>query len=129
LDRKYTSVAEQIEYGLDTVDPARRVEVSLKDLLYVHQTLTELISFFHQEERYKSLDDVKRFLGDHNAGMFSHMSESLYHKLRDMLPKDIEEMFDEGRFDNPVPPYYHAADSTAAFDTLEAKSGHEDMGL
>ncbi len=36
---KYTTVEEQIEYGLDSIDPNEKIEMSLKDLMYLHQTI------------------------------------------------------------------------------------------
>jgi hypothetical protein len=34
-DMNYTTIAAQIEFGLDTIDTNRTVEVNLRDLMYV----------------------------------------------------------------------------------------------
>lgn len=36
--KNYKSVEETVEYGLDTIDPDRKIEVSLKDLMFAYQT-------------------------------------------------------------------------------------------
>lgn len=129
MDSKYTGVTEQIEYGLDSVDPDRRMEVNLRDLLYVHKTLAEIVAFFHQPDHLKTLEDVERFMGDWTSGALHNVKESYYHKLQEMLPEDIEEAFQEGLFDNPIPPYYHAVDSASAFASLKSDAGREDTSL
>lgn len=106
--RKYTTVEEQIEYGLETIEPGRQVELSLKDLMYIFQTIGEYISFFHQPLHYKRLEDVNKFLGTVDQGAFSALYKCYYDILRKYIPEDIEEALDDGeRFDNPDPPYYY----------------------
>jgi hypothetical protein len=43
---EYTDVKSQIEYGLEKVDENRKIELSLKDFLYLHNLLAELVRFF-----------------------------------------------------------------------------------
>lgn len=43
---EYTDVESQVEYGLEKIDPNRKIEVSLRDFLYLHNTIAELVSFF-----------------------------------------------------------------------------------
>jgi hypothetical protein len=106
--KKYTTIEEQIEYGLDTIESERQVELSLKDLMYVFQTIGEYIRFFHQPLHYKKLKDVSEFLGTVDKGAFSALHKCYYDILRKYIPEDIEEAFDDGeRFENPNPPYYY----------------------
>ena len=105
--KKYTTVKEQIEYGIETIESDRRIEVSLQDFLIVFQTIGELIRFFHQPLHYEKLDDVINFLGQKDEGAFSALSKCYFEILEKYLPKDINDAFDAGeRFDNPNPPYY-----------------------
>jgi hypothetical protein len=104
---RYTTVEEQVEYGLDTIPEDRMVSVPLRDLMYVFETLGELNRFFHQPLNFQSLADVNEFLGNTNQGAYHLIAECYYRKLRDMLPPDIEAAFDTDRFDNPEPPYYY----------------------
>jgi len=107
--KKYTTIEEQIEYGLDTIDPDRTVEVPLRDYMYVFQTLSELNRFFHQPDHYQTLDDVERFVGNIDSGAFAAIHKCLYKVLPNTLPEDIDRAFGDGdRFDNPDPPYYYA---------------------
>ena len=106
--KKYTTVEEQIEYGLDTISSDRLVEIPLRDLMYVFQTLGEFIRFFHQPLHYQKLEDINKFLGSVEQGAYSALSKSYYEVLRNHIPEDIEEAFDDGeRFENPNPPYYY----------------------
>lgn len=110
--RIYTSVEEQVEYGLDTIPEDRMVSVPLRDLMYVFQTIGEFIRFFHQPLHYHSLDEVKTFLGNSNSGAFHLFKECYYHKMRDMIPPDIDASFDADVFDHPDPPYYYKPDQS-----------------
>ncbi|NQV27002.1 MAG: hypothetical protein HQ518_21845 [Rhodopirellula sp.] len=106
--KEYTTVEEQIEYGLDTIDMERTVEVRLRDLMYVHQTMAELNRFFHQPLHYPDLEEVKRFIGTVDGGAYRAIHRCLYDVMRNMLPKDIDEAFGDGeRFDHPNFPYYY----------------------
>lgn len=107
---EYTDIESQIEYGLEKIDPSRRIEVSLKDFLYLKNTIDEFVRFFHQPIHYKTLEDVEKFLGDKDQGAFHLLCEvrrKFYY--RDVLPKDIQEMIDNSEFENPDYPYYYKA--------------------
>ncbi len=107
MDKRYTSIEEQIEFGLDSVDADRTVEVPLRDLLYVYQTLGEYIRFFHNSSHYPSLEAVQKFLGNRSAGALKPLADCYYSKVRDVIPGDIAEQYDGGTFDNPGSPYYY----------------------
>jgi hypothetical protein len=110
--KKHTTIEEQIEYGLETIESDRKIELILKDLMYVHQTIGEFIRFFHQPLHYQKVDDVKRFLGSFDKGALSALHRCYYSVLRDYIPEDIEKAFEKGeRFDNPDPPYYYKDES------------------
>jgi hypothetical protein len=109
--KNYTSVEAQVEYGLDTIDPDRKIEISLKDLMFAYQTIGLLINFFHQPLHFPTLKSVEKFLGDQDQGAYHLLSEVYYKRLRDIWPEDIQRGFDVSRFDNPNPPYYYKPDS------------------
>ena len=102
-----STIMSQIEHGLDRIDENRKVSVPLKDLLFVHQTLGELIRFFHQPMHYPTLERVEEFIGgaDTNDG-FTAMKRCYYGLLHDCWPPDILEMFDNGDLENPSSPFY-----------------------
>ena len=105
------TITSQIDHGLDRIDVDRTVTVPLKDLLFVHQTIGELVRFFHQPMHYPTLERVEQFLGDadsHDA--FAAMKRCYYDLLRDCWPADVVEMFDDGELDNPSPPFYFTPD-------------------
>ena len=114
MGKQYTSVEEQVEYGLDSVPEERTVEMSMRDLLFVSQTLGLFVNFFHQEQHYPNVEAVRRFLGNREAGAFHVLSESYYKRLRDVWPEDIAAAFAESRFDHPVQPYYYEPTVTEA---------------
>lgn len=105
--KNYTDVESQVEYGLEKINPNRKIEVSLKDFLYLHNTISEFIRFFHQPMHYKNLKDVEKFLGNKDRGGFHLLSEILFKKFnyRDVFPNDIIEMIDNSEFEHPNHPY------------------------
>lgn len=110
--KKYTTIEEQIEYGLETIESERKIELSLQDLIYVFQTIGEYIRFFHQPLHYKKLKDVNEFLGTVDKGALSALNKCYYDILRKYITEDIEEeAFENGeRFEYPNPPYYNKED-------------------
>lgn len=109
MSKEYTENLEQIAtFGFEAIDPDEKVEVNLKDLMYVFSTLQEFERFFHQPLHYQSMEDIVRFLGsanDHAA--FKLLHTSIHEKMRHMLPEHIDEKFDEGKFDSPKLPFYY----------------------
>lgn len=105
----YTDVESQVEYGLEKIDPNRKIEVSLRNFLYMHNTIEEFIRFFHQPMHYKTLEDVEKFLGNKDKGAGHLLWEILHKKFqyRDIFPDDIIEMIDNSEFENPNYPYYY----------------------
>ena len=106
---KHSTPKQRVEYGLDTIPPDRTVTVPLRDLMYVHQTLVEFVQFFHQPQHYPDLQAVEKFLGTRDSGdAFDVLTESVYGRMRAMIPPDIEDAFGEGeRFEHPLPPKYY----------------------
>ncbi len=105
----YTDIESQVEYDLEKIEPNRKIEVSLKDFLYLHNTIAEFIRFFHQPMHYKTLEDIEKFLGKKDRGGFHLLSEIFYKRFnyRDVFPKDIQEMIDNSEFEHPDHPYYY----------------------
>lgn len=109
MSKKYTENLEEIvTYGFDAIDPDEKVEVNLKDLMYVYSTLQEYQRFFHQQLHYQSMKDIDRFLGsiDDQAG-FKLLVTCISEKMRDMFPKHIDEKYDDSVFDCPKLPFYY----------------------
>ena len=78
------TIEERVEFGLDQIDENRKVEIPLRDALYAYKVLSELIAFFHQPDNYRTLDDVKAFLGNKNVGALHVLWEAHYRRLRDI---------------------------------------------
>ena len=78
--------------------------------MFVHQTLGELVRFFHQPMHYPDLSAVHRFMRKSGCGAFDILREAYYRRMHAMLPPDIHEAFAEGeQFDHPLPPRYFKA--------------------
>ncbi|MEY4484999.1 MAG: hypothetical protein RL693_2451 [Verrucomicrobiota bacterium] len=106
--KRYTTVEQQIEFGLDSIDEDETVKISLRDLMYVFQTMGEINRFFHQKMHYTELSDVEKFLGTKKSGAYAAIHHCYYKILRNSLPEHIESAFGEGeRFNHPDPPYYY----------------------
>jgi hypothetical protein len=106
---RYTDVESQVKYGLDKIDSNRKIEVSLKDFLFMHNVIGEFIRFFHQPTHYETLEDVHKFLGNNDNGALHLLCEVFYKKFqyRDVFPEDIKQMVDDSEFQNPNYPYYY----------------------
>lgn len=113
---KHSTPKERVEYGLDSIPADRTVTVSLRDLMYVHQTLAEFVQFFHQPLHYPDFAAVQRFLGTRDSGdAIDVLFESVYKRMYDMIPSDIvEAMGDTHRFEHPLPPSYFDPDDDNA---------------
>ena len=105
----YTDVESQVEYGLEKIDPNRKIEVSLKDFLYLHNVVGEFIRFFHQPLHYETLEYIEKFLGNKEQGGFHLLSEVYYEKFywSNIYPEDVQQMVNNGDFQNPKYPYYY----------------------
>ena len=111
MSNEYTyNLEEIVTYGFEAIDADETVEVNLKDLMYVFSTLQEYQRFFHQPMHYQNLKDIEQFLGsaNNNAGT-KILSTAIHKKMRDMLPKHIDEKYDKGDFDSPKVPFYYDA--------------------
>ncbi|HBN90881.1 hypothetical protein [Rheinheimera aquimaris] len=109
MTKEYTDNLEEIAtFGFEAIDPDEKVEVNLKDLMYVFSTLQEYQRFFHQPLHYKNIKDIERFLGSINehAG-FKLLHTSIHEKMRNMLPAHIDAKYGEGDFDSPKLPFYY----------------------
>lgn len=109
---EHSTVRERVEYGLSTLPAERTVAVSLRDLMFVHQTLAEFVQFFHQPAHYPDLESVEVFLGTRGSdGAIDVLFESVYERMRKLLPQDVHDAFDEGvRFEHPKPPEYYTTE-------------------
>ncbi|MBU6953182.1 hypothetical protein [Hahella sp. HN01] len=109
MNKEYTEDLEEIAtYGFDAIDPDEKVEVNLKDLMYVFSTLQEYLRFFHQPLRYQKTEDIDRFMGSINdKAAFKLLHTSIHEKMRNMFPEHIEEKYGEGEFDSPKLPFYY----------------------
>ena len=109
MTKEYTDNLEEIAtFGFEAIDPDEKVEVNLKDLMYVFSTLQEYQRFFHQPLHYKNIKDIERFLGSINdcAG-FKLLHTAIHEKMRNMLPAHIDAKYGEGDFDSPKLPFYY----------------------
>lgn len=105
---EYTSIEEKIALGLDTIDPDRKIDMPLRDLMYIFKTFSELNRFFHQNRYYQKIQDIERSLGNQKAGAYAAIHRCLYDVLSNALPEDISQSLDEReRIENPNPPYYY----------------------
>jgi hypothetical protein len=101
---RHSEIERRVAYGLDAVDPERKIEVPLRDLLFTYQTIGELIAFFHDSEKYPTVEDVHNFLGERDHGALALLWEIYYRKLYDIWPQDITMGFADSRFDKPMDP-------------------------
>lgn len=106
--KKIATIKEIVEYGLNTIDANKTIEVNLKDIVFVHRVLEEYMRFFHNPDHYPDMNNLKTFLGQQNSGgAFDVLNTAVYRKTSKMIPKDIENDMSDGIFDNPLMPEYY----------------------
>ncbi len=83
--------------------------------MYIHQTLAELVQFFHQPMHYPDIESVNRFIGSRgSSGAMDILFESVYQRMHKMMPPDIHDAFGDGeRFEHPLPPAYYLPDENS----------------
>lgn len=106
-NNKAKEINEQIEFGLENIDDERKIEIKLKDFMYLYKTIEEFRRFFHQPMHYPTIEDVNIYLGNKNYGAFSIINKIYCKTLDQYLPKDIENLMDDNVFKNPKYPYYY----------------------
>jgi hypothetical protein len=104
---KSQEVNEQIEFGLENIDDERVIEMKLKDFIHLYKAIEEFRRFFHQRMHYPTIEDVNIYIGNKNFGAFSVLNKMYCKVLDQYLPKDIEELIDDNKFQNPKYPYYY----------------------
>lgn len=104
---QYTSIRDQVEYGLDTIERGRETKVSLRALLYVYKSLQEFERFFRASTFPRSLRCVERFILQPN-GADDLITVVYYGLLDNALPEDINKAFDGTRFEHPNHPFFFA---------------------
>lgn len=82
-------IENQVLCGLNSINKNLTVEVNLKQLLLVYKTMEELISFFHQPDCYPTINDVQKYMGNKESGMYSILSRIYYQEFDKMLPDDV----------------------------------------
>lgn len=105
---KSKEINQQIEFGLDSIDSEKTVEIKLKDLMLIYKTFEELNRFFHQPMHYSTIEDLENFIGNKEFGAYSIISRIYYNVLCQYLPREIEQLFGEENdpFENPQSPFY-----------------------
>jgi hypothetical protein len=88
---EYQSVIQKstISFEDDLIELLEGIELSLKDFLYIHQTICEYIRFFHQPLHYKNHEDVNRFLGSFDSGALSALHKCCHKIFTKYIPEDI----------------------------------------
>lgn len=107
--KTYTkNILEYATFGInENIGADVTVEVNLRDLVFVAHALQEFVQYFHNQDHYPTIEDVHEYLGDKkNKRAFHLLSMANYEVMERMLPKLLDELYDEGAFDAPKHPYY-----------------------
>ena len=107
--KTYTkNILEYATFGInENIDADTKVQVNLRDLVFVSKTLQEFVQFFHNEDHYPTIDDLHKYLGSsENSRAFHLLLVANYEVMERMLPKMMDELHDEGVLESPESPFY-----------------------
>ncbi len=125
MKEKSSEINKQIEFGLETIESDRRVEIKLKDLMYIYKTFEEFNRFFHQPMHYPTMQDINIYLGNEDYGAYSVISKMYYEVLSKYVPKEIMDNWGEENcpFDIDEYPYYYKVKNDENIDdgTIDIK--------
>jgi hypothetical protein len=125
MKEKSKEINEQVEYGLNSIDPDSKIEIKLKDFMFIYKTFEEFNRFFHQPDHYKTIEDIETYLGNRDSGAYALIYKLIYKILDQYLPKEIEGRFDDedDPFHHPEFPYYYKLKNDENIDdeTLNVK--------
>lgn len=108
MPKRHSTAKQRVEFGLSTIPKAKKIRVSLRDLVYVHQVLAEYLQFFYQPLP-PARKDIERFLGNPSSGGgLEVLHTALSRKMGAMFRKEIlNELAESVRFQHPLPPDYY----------------------
>ena len=108
--KTHSTIEERVEYGIDAIPADQMVTVSLRDLQYIRAILGEFVSFFHQPAHTETLEQVRSFVGDIDAGALHVLWEAYYQRISRMVaPLALQDA--DGLFDHPLPPAFSRGQS------------------
>lgn len=87
---------KHVRIGLDAIEASRKIEMPLRDALYLHKVLGEFVAFFHQPDNWRTIEDVQQFIGDKDQGALHVLWEAYYRRTEGLWPADIKEAFNDG---------------------------------
>lgn len=108
-EQTYTkNILEYATFGInENIDADATVEVRLRDLVFISQTLQEFVQFFHNRDHYPTIDEVHEYLGNRENNRAYHLlSVANYDVMKRMLPKMVYDLYGEGAFVSPEIPFY-----------------------
>lgn len=82
----------QIEEKLASISEDDTIEIGLKQLLFVYKAIEEWRDYFHNDAHYPTLEEVKKYVGTKDQGMYSVL-DHIYLKIFDnVFSKDMEDL-------------------------------------
>lgn len=73
--RKFTkNIVKYATHGIEeNIDSDETVEVSLRDLVFVKQTLQEFVQYFHNPSHFSTIEDIHEYIGDRKNHRAYHL--------------------------------------------------------
>jgi hypothetical protein len=100
------NLKNQVQFGLELLENKGKIEIDAQKIAKIYKTIGELISFFHQRGHYEKIEDIHKYMGNKNTGMFSILSQIYYKDFEDVFPDDIKEIIDSDEFYSSEFQYY-----------------------
>jgi hypothetical protein len=83
---------KQIQKRIASISEDETIEISIKQLLFVYKAIEEWRGYFHNETHYPTLEEVKKYIGNKDKGMYSVL-DYIYFKIFDnVFSEDMEDL-------------------------------------
>ena len=63
----------------------------MKQLLFIYKAIEDWRYYFHNKEHYPTIEELQRFIGNKNQGMYASLDHIYVKIFNEMLPNGLEE--------------------------------------
>lgn len=102
------SIKELAAYGIDSIDSNTKIQVDLKDLVYVYRSIEEMRKFFHNQNHYQNFEVLNHVIGDKDQGIL-YLLNTIYKDIfnQKIIVGELDELVNGDTFSPDAHPDYY----------------------